>query len=548
MKDILIINFKRHGDIFQMGRLISSLKYKHPDSNISILINKEFETSAQTLGGIKQIFTLDRKRIVSYKKNKIYSDGFALDEFGKTIKEINKGWNLVINYSNDRISTSLTSYLAKEYKGIKFDTHCNVNYSNEWSIVFNDILTQQKYTPINFNDTYHKMCCLKENNSFNSLNVSNEYNKVCHQNFLKMRKSESKNNPKIIGLQLTASNLSKMIERSELIKLINELNNRVDTIPLLLIAPTSEERNFANKINSELDKKAVTIEAPFTALPSVLINCDILVTPDTAIKHVADILDVPLIELSMGPSPFLKQGTVNPESIIMTPRLKDRDFTYTASVHTEKQVRSNEVIKANDIIYGLEKYYLGFTDAKLENKEISVYRPENDEVGTFYKNIEGRFDAEIEISRYLSRDFILRKVERKSLSSHGIIESNLNFTSSWLEQTQGELIKSSRHVLAAIKTALAKDSQKLNEKLLEMNRYIASASDYCSLPFLFYKAKISNIDNPTIEEIENTLIGLKNDLQIQFEQVKEVSNLIRENRSKIRTESAKDFIHESRSE
>lgn len=548
MKDILIINFKRHGDIFQMSRLISSLKYKHPESNISILINKEFETSANILGGVKHIYTLDRKRVVSYKKNKIYSDGFALDEFGKTIKEINKSWNLVINYSNDRISTSLTSYLAKEHKGIKFDTHCNVNYSNEWAIVFNDVLTQQRYTPINFNDTYHKMSCLIENNSFNSLNVSNEYNKVCHQNLLKMRKSEGKNNPKIIALQLTASNLSKMIERSELIALINELNTRVDTIPLLIIAPTIDERNFANQINAELDKKAVTIEAPFSALPSVLINCDLLITPDTAIKHVADILDVPLIELSMGPSPFLKQGTVNTESIILTPRLKDRDFTYADSAHTEKQVRNNEVIKASDITYALEKYYLGFSDATLVNKNISIYRPIKDEIGCFYKNIEGRYDSEIEISRYLSRDFIRRKIERKKVSSHGIIESDLNFAASWLEQTQNELIKSSRHVLATIKTVLSKDTQKLDEKLNEINKYVTTTSDYCSLPFLFYKAKFINSLNPSMEQIESLLIGLKNDLQIQFEQVKEVSTLIRDNRSKIRTESAKDFINETRSE
>ncbi|POB13112.1 glycosyltransferase family 9 protein [Halobacteriovorax sp. DA5] len=547
MKDILIINFKRHGDIFQMGRLVSSLKNKHPEANITILINKEFEKSAELLNGVKNIITLDRKKIVSYKKNKIYSNGFALDEFGKTIKEINKSWNLVINYSNDRISTSLASYINKEFKGIQFDLNCNVKYSNEWAVVFNDVLTQQKYAPLNFNDCYHKMVGIEENNSFNALHVSNEYNKVCHQNFLKMRKAEGKIDPKLIAIQLTASNINKMIERQELINLINKLNAQEDTIPLLVIAPSSDERSYANKINSELDKKAVTIEAQFSALPSVLINCDLLITPDTAIKHMADILDVPTIELSMGPSPFLKQGTTNLESMIITPRIKDRDFAYGPSAHTEKQVRNNEIIKAEDIIYVLNKYFLNKEEQYLQNTDISIYQIKHDELGGFYKNIEGRIDTEIELERYLSRDFLYRKIERKTLSGHGIVESDLNFTYNWLEQAQGELIKSSRHVLAAIKATLAQDTQKLQAKLADINLYIGHTSDYCALPFLFYRAKINNIETPTLSEVEHILIALKNDLQIQFEQIKEVSILVRESRSRLREESTKELLNESRS-
>lgn len=529
-----------------MGKLISSLKNQHPESNISLLINKEFESSAQLLNGIKNIFKLDRKRIVSYKKNKIYSDGFALDQFGKTVKEINKSWDLVINYSNDRISTSLTSYLSKEFKGIKFDNACNIKYSSEWAVVFNDVLTHQKYSAINFSDCYLKTSGLTENNSFNSLNVSNEYNKICHQNFVKMRKSSSKVNPKLIAVQMMASNMSKMIERQELINLLNQLNTKEDTLPLLIIAPTDEERSFASKLNLELETKAVTIEAQFSALPSVLINCDLLITPDTAIKHMADILDVPCVELSMGPSPFLKQGTTNIESLIITPNIKERDFAYAPNAHTEKQVRNNEIIKARDIIYVVDKYYLGNTVDKLDNIDISIYQPNKDTLGTFYKNIEGRVDNEIEIERYISRDFLSRKIERKAIADHGIVENDLNFSSSWLEKTQNELITSSKLTLAAIKSALSKDIDSLNEKLGAIDTYLHTASDYCALPFLFYRAKIANLTDSNIDTVENILISLKNDLQIQFDQIKEVSALIRDSRNKIRSESAKELINENR--
>jgi len=69
------------------------------------------------------------------------------------------------------------------------------------------------------------------------------------------------------------------------------------------------------------------------AVASVLMNIDLLVTPDTAIKHIADLTDTPVIEVSLGHAPFLKQGSYNCESLILSDDITTREF------HTKKALK-----------------------------------------------------------------------------------------------------------------------------------------------------------------------------------------------------------------
>ena len=49
MKEVLLLNLKRNGDIFAMGNIIRSMKAQNPDQTISILVLKEFEKAAKTI-------------------------------------------------------------------------------------------------------------------------------------------------------------------------------------------------------------------------------------------------------------------------------------------------------------------------------------------------------------------------------------------------------------------------------------------------------------------------------------------------------------------
>lgn len=70
MKNILIINLKRHGDIISTSHLIRTIRSNHNHAQISLLVYEEFKSSTKIISELDNVFTLNRKEIVSYKKIK----------------------------------------------------------------------------------------------------------------------------------------------------------------------------------------------------------------------------------------------------------------------------------------------------------------------------------------------------------------------------------------------------------------------------------------------------------------------------------------------
>jgi len=68
--------------------------------------------------------------------------------------------------------------------------------------------------------------------------------------------------PKAIGIQLAASHESKMPSEDVILEVIKRISTDLRDIPILLIAPFDEERNFAREINSKLSKKVVVVGSP----------------------------------------------------------------------------------------------------------------------------------------------------------------------------------------------------------------------------------------------------------------------------------------------
>ena len=115
MKKVLIVNLKKFGDIFSSGHLINSLRQENPSCEVSILTFKESAKAAKSLKGIKDIYEIDRKRILSLKSAPLFSDVHALNELLKPLSEIRThNWDRVINFSNDSVSTYIASFINRE--------------------------------------------------------------------------------------------------------------------------------------------------------------------------------------------------------------------------------------------------------------------------------------------------------------------------------------------------------------------------------------------------------------------------------------------------
>ena len=502
MKKILIINLRRLGDVYSTAHLINSISALG-SVEISLLVYKESAKAANSLTNIAKTYSINRHEIITLKSNKLFSDADAFSALYNTMAEVKEqNWDEVINYSNDSVGTYLTSYLqhtTKAITGVHFDSQHLTTVNNNWSLLFNDILPSISLSPIHFIDCYHKMASTPYSFVGNKINSSSEHNEIARSQISNIRQSFEGDgkSAKIVGIQLKTSNILKDLP-TELVKdFVFLMKKSTDLIPVLLIAPNEHERNCARIINDNFDNDLVVIESDLKTLPSVLLNLDLLVTPDTAVKHVANLTGTPVLEISLGTSPFLKQGPYSHDSLILTDAPHLRSFTNSGPTS----------ISGMDIVSTVLYF---FTSAKtirpLLSNNVVLYGTNFDKMGIYYYPISGTIISQVEIARLMNRQLV--SVLFQNIEIEHTYKDILNYSklsiSNWADKERINVTHVMRELLSTLKSLLQSKSRQDNS--LDFVNSLGRLLNFCGsneltqIPCLLFKAKLDLIRGTTVEE------------------------------------------------
>lgn len=533
MKKTLIINLKRFGDIFQTAHLIATLREKQPNHEIHLLCYEEAKRAAKVIKGVSKVQTIDRKKIVSFFRNSIYSDGLALNELEQTLSRVcEMGYDRVINYSNDKVSPYLTSFIANakentEKVGISFTSKQTINYSSPFGIVLNDVLTQSRFTPYNYNDVYHQLV----NESFKpsvspKLRSNNIHDNTARNNLNRLRanKSEDISGISVVGIQISASSELKEVPFKTLVETVRLIEESETMVPIILLAPTSEERSLANRLNSNFNNRLVSVEADFIALPSVLKNLDVVITPDTAIKHMADLTNTPVLEISLGFAPLFKQGSINPNSLIISKPGQNRDFSETR-INREIALKDNSELEPTFVFEVLQAMLNGPQGQEVSGtSKFCTYRAYNVVDGTFHMPVSGPFDMKFEAKRVMARAIIQKTLK-------GVIDENLielayqkidrrEFQAA-IEDEKRALSTLTKELLSTLRGLIQTQENKNKAPVFieALEKLLSRCFDnnLAAIHALQFRAKIESLNSSSMEEnfkeVEGLLYELKDNLQ-----------------------------------
>ncbi|MDO9183024.1 MAG: glycosyltransferase family 9 protein [Bacteriovorax sp.] len=524
MKNILIINLRRIGDVYTTGHLINSLS-KTEGNAVSLLVYKESAKAASYLKNVTKLHQIDRKEIITLKTNKLFSDGFALEQLFTQLQEIKKQkWDEIINYSNDLVGAYLCSYLrgsTEKVIGVHFNEQRNIVTNNDWELLFNDVLPVVKYSPIHFIDCYHKMIGISQSFEGEKLITNPSHNSTALNSVSTIRKNQSvaEASAKIVAIQLKTSDEVKDIPEEMLVELISLLKNTSELVPVLLIAPTDEERKIALDINSKFENDLVIIEADLQALASVLMNVDLLITPDTAVKHIANLTNTSVLEISLGYSPFLKQGSYSADSLVLTDIIIERNF-----VKSNLATLTHTNISAQDIMASV-LYFFSKTKSirpRLSNN-VTLYTCSFDQLGARYSVVAGSINAQAEIHRLMSRQLI------NSIYDHGesaeiytdVIDFGSTSVTSWCKKEKSNLTDVMKDLLGTLRSLLQCQEHRKSSKdfVINLGKLISHSENnsIMQIPVTMFKTKIESINAKTFEEnakeVEVLLYELKSDIQ-----------------------------------
>ncbi len=511
MSNVLFVNLKRNGDIFNTAKLAESYLKEHPHASAYILTYNEFSKATKPLSIFKGVFTVDRKKISTFSNHNLYSNGFALDELVEELKPIESMvWSNIINYSSDKATTFLCNYLADAedtlISGVKFGNQNNVKYDSPWEIIFNELMTTSDYSPVHFSTAYHGMCNINEYKGVNKIRKIKKHDLTVENNFQNLRRLNSQDGStcSLIGLHLFTSVANKNWSEEKVVEIIENLLSDSELFPILLIAPTKEERERSKLINEQFNNKLIIVESDFLALTSVLSGLDILITPDTSVKHLADLVDCRVVEYATNLEMTLKQGTSNTGNVI---------------VLGPNNMESLIVDSVKFLLSPNEDTYTKIMCS-------SVYITFRDKMGWNLKPADGHFSVAL-LKRQIQRSYISKWVgtdlnwDIKTYFSdykYSQVQSVLDTEKTAISEVSKDLLGTLRSLNNA-----SDSNSEVNNFIVALDRLLNRSEDkfVSSISVIEFKARLENLQCSSQEEqlrsVEDLLYKLKKNLQVALD-------------------------------
>ncbi|GAB4014725.1 MAG: hypothetical protein Fur0010_13120 [Bdellovibrio sp.] len=521
MTNILLVNFRKNGDIFHSFKFAGNIERTVSNSKLSTLAFREFEKSFHILKCSGDKFFIDRKKIQTFFKNRLYSDSLAINQFTSDLEKcLDTGWDIVINSSNDEVGVHMTSLLKQlnpnaKIIGLSLTRNSQIDFGDNWSRVLNEVTTSVIPTPVGYLDCFNAMLNQKHSSVIDSISTVAENNQTAFKNFQQLRGNIGNTFKNLIGIQLLSSSLEKNIPEDVIINIIAEMIDNTNSFPVLLIAPLKNEQELAEKINSRFDGTLTIVECDFIAAPSVLMNLDAVITPDTSIKHLCDLVDVPVVEYAGVQSPPFKMWSTNSNSII---------------VRNHRSTETTDHDELTQILLQALSYVTGDLSARdiSISSSISIYLPIRDRIGIFYKTISGPNTQEEDCTRTIGRYYLgqrlLGQPDNRLFKELYECVGRPAFNK-WASTQKESMTENMRLLLSCIRNiGKSKENPKNMKALIEsIDAFIATSesSSISAIPALMFRSHFENCPdgvNP-LNNAEWALFEAKKDFQVLFEAI-----------------------------
>lgn len=313
---VLVVSILRLGDIVLSSSALEGIKTRFPNAEIDLVINDQFTFVGDILSGVHQIIPFPRSIMQKEMNDSKAPLLQPYDELKLLVTDLNhRRYDMVINLTQNRLSGYVCSLVeSKETLGLHFSQRGEPIYGDGWFRYLND----SKENPTDF--SFHFGDALRMGSgeeSYRPIRLVRKYKDV--QRALKLKSEFSKD--KIVAIQLQSSDRKKDIPRSALLSTCVNLSQLHHDIHFLVLGAPSESRQVEDFVDALRGSQVSAISEIGTLgeVLSVLDICDGLITPDTAIKHIASATTCPVLEVCLGSSRPEETGSYKTGTVVVQP-------------------------------------------------------------------------------------------------------------------------------------------------------------------------------------------------------------------------------------
>ncbi len=307
MKEILIINLTRMGDLLQTTPLMAGFKEANPEVRITLLINSSFVGVCKGIPFIDELIVFDMHGFRDRLLNKEYSviENFRFIE--DLINRINgKEYDLAMNLTHSRISALMISLVrTREKRGFTVDSEGHRVIKHPWLRYFFNVVPNREYNPFHLVDMYLKSGGVLAERKGLIFEMSGEDEKKSGE-LLTGQKVEE--NELLIGIHLGASKSDKTWPVSSFAALADMITAKLGYRILLFGSPS--ETDLGNEFEKIVKYRPINLigKTGIGELAALLNRCSLLISNDTGPLHLATAVGTKVIDIFTANVHFLETG------------------------------------------------------------------------------------------------------------------------------------------------------------------------------------------------------------------------------------------------
>jgi len=295
MKNILILNLTRMGDLLMNTPLITGLKKKYPGAKVSVLSNSKFSEVCKYNSFIDNIYEIDIKQFETKIKKKELS---FLDLYTYLEDMVGKmqslKFDMLINLTHSKLSAVFSSLLdIEDVRGFIANETGQRLIRNPWFIYFSNLLFNRPYNMFHLVDIYMRSGDLTDSDEKLVFEIPHEADQWA-ADFLK---EKSDGNEIIIGFQPAASREDRRWAPDKFAELATRLSKNMNATIIIFGVPSEGE--LALEIIQKTEARVINAVGKTTIprLAGLLKRCSVLVTNDTGTMHIASAVETPIAAL-----------------------------------------------------------------------------------------------------------------------------------------------------------------------------------------------------------------------------------------------------------
>ena len=307
---ILVISLLRMGDVIMATPTLRGLKRRFPNAKVDLLFNSSFKGLVPLIPYVDRFVEFDREILQRGMGEKDHSIFEPFDRMKNLLQNLrDQNYDLVINVTHNRLSGYVATLVqAKEVMGLSLDRRGTPRFGSPWFRHLNRYGMDREGAHFHYSDLFFFGAQLGAHTERFDLKES--------INGMK-RADEIAGDEDYILIQATTSDTKKNYPLVKLAESIQSFQLLQPKIKIFILSVESERKNLEDWIeNSNIKNCAVAVCDLETAF-SLLKACQLLVTVDTGIKHLAAAAGCKIIELSLGSSNFRSTGVYRSGSLIV---------------------------------------------------------------------------------------------------------------------------------------------------------------------------------------------------------------------------------------